>query len=429
MPSRFRASALSRAKAQQVLHLIDAASATTRSALAEATGMHAASLNRLVASLLERGVLTTIEPDTTGRPGRPSERLALHPEAGAIVGLEFGRDHLMGAVLDATGRLVHVAGALPAPAFEGAPSTFEALADSVWRLADTAGAARHHVRAVGVALHDVVTADGGWHTQERTHEPPVDARRELGARLGRLVLLDDVSRAFALAEHRFGAGQGEPDMIYVFIGSHGVGGGAFVNGRMLVSSSGICAEIGHVVVDEGGALCQCGSVGCFETVASHRAVEERFDALVRRGVTTRLAPGARFAAICAAAGDGDKGAYLVLRALGEAMGRALGPTVNLLGAPVVVVGGSLRRAGDAFLEQVASALRHRVVSGLAPRVRVRYASLPPHAGAWGAATLAREAALRQGAFLDEPRPAQAAREEDPQPSTRPPEHPTPLAPS
>ena len=427
MPTRCWPLVHTRAKAQQVLHLVDAASATTRGALAEATGMHAASLNRVVATLLERGVLTTIEPDTTGRPGRPSERLALHPQAGAVVGLEFGRDHLLGAVLDATGRLVHVDEALPAPPFEGAGSTFDALAGTVWRLADTVGAARHRVRAVGVALHDVVTADGGWYTQERTHEPPIDARHELGARLERLVLLDDVSRAFALAEHSFGAGHGEPDMIYVFIGSHGVGGGAFVNGRMLVSSSGICAEIGHVVVDERGALCQCGSVGCFETVASHRAVEERFDALARRGVATRLAPGARFAPICAAAGDGDKGAYLVLRELGEAMGRALGPTVNLLGAPVVVVGGSLRRAGEAFLEQVASALRHRVVSGLAPRVRVRYASLPPHAGAWGAATLAREAALRQGAFLEDPNPALGAREEDRHPGTRPSDRPTPLA--
>lgn len=412
MPLQVRYLAPQRAKELQVVALVEAQGATTRRALAAATGMHAASLNRLVAGLLERGVLRAVEPGATGRPGRPSDRLALHPDAGAVVGLEFGRDRLVGVVLDAAGALVHVSDALPAPPFEGTAVTFDALAATAQHMADRAGLERQRLRAVGMALHDVVTADGAWHTQERLHEPPVDARGELERRLRRRVHLDDVSRAFALAEHRYGAGSGEHDMAYVFIGSHGVGGGLFVNGRMLVSSSGICGELGHVVVDERGALCQCGSVGCLETVASHRALEERFAALQRRGVTTRLPAGARFDAICDAAGAGDKAANLVLRDLAVALGRALGAAVNVVGTPTVVVGGALRRAGEPFLEHLAGTLRSRVVSGLSPRVSVRYARLAPHAGAWGAATLAREAALREGAFLDEPAPALAAIEED-----------------
>ena len=408
MQPQLRFLAPHRAKELQVVAFVEAHGATTRRALADATGMHAASLNRLVAGLLERGVLRAVEPGATGRPGRPSDRLALHPDAGAVVGLEFGRDRLAGVVLDAAGALAHVIETLPAPPFEGTANTFDALAATARHVAERAGVARERLRAVGMALHDVVTADGAWHTQERLHEPPVDAHGELERRLGRRVLLDDVSRAFALAEHRYGAGRGEHDMVYVFIGSHGVGGGLFVNGRMLVSSSGICGELGHIVVDEQGALCQCGNVGCLETVASHRAVEERFAELQRRGVTTRLPCGARFEQICDAAGAGDKAANLVLRDLAEVLGRALGAAVNVVGTPAVVVGGALRRAGEPFLEHLAGALRSRVVSGLAPRVTVRYARLAPHAGAWGAATLAREAALREGAFLDDPRTALTA---------------------
>jgi len=400
MPLRIEVSAPQRAKEMQVVAFLERHGPTTRRALSDATGMHSTRLNRLVAALLERGVLRTVDANSTGRRGRPSDVLALDPSAGALIGLEFGRDRLTGVVLDATGAVVLVADDLDAPPFEGTAATFDALSDTVHQVARRAGVAAARVRATGIALHDVVTAEGGWHTQERLHDPPVDALGELARRLGHLVVVDDVSRAFALAEHRYGGGQGESDMVYVFIGSHGVGGGFFVNGRMVVSSTGICGEIGHVVVDEGGERCQCGSLGCLETVASQRALERHFEALRAAGVATRVAPGARLGAICRAAGAGDKAADLVLADLADALGRALASAVNLLGTPVVVIGGDLRHAAEPFLARVDASLRPRVVSGLVQRLTVRYATLAPHAGAWGTATLARETALREGAFLE-----------------------------
>jgi predicted NBD/HSP70 family sugar kinase len=389
-----------RAKEMQVLALVDEGGALTRRALAEATGLRPANLNRLVAGMIERGVLHDVQADTTGRRGRPSSRVALRPEAGFVVGLEFGREHLTAVAVDAAGQLRHVVETLPAPDFEPSGRTMDALAAAVAETATRAGLRRERIRAVGVALHDVVTADGEWRIAGRSAAAAIDARTELTARLGVPVLVDDVSRAFAEAEFRFGAGMGERDTVYVFLGNHGVGGGAFVNGRMLVSSSGICGELGHVVVQEDGPLCQCGSHGCFETVASHSAALQRFETLAAAGVATSLAPPVRFPDICQAAGAGDKAAYLVLRELGQALGRALGAAVNLLGTPTIIVGGSLRLAGAAFLETVAATLRERVVSELSPALSVRYASLPPHAGAWGVAVEARSAALREGTFLE-----------------------------
>lgn len=389
-----------RAKEVQVMALVDERGATTRRALAEATGLQAASLNRLVAGLVDRGLLEAVDHAGTGRRGRPEGRVAIRPDAAAIVGLEFGRDHVAGVVIDAAGRVRHVDEALSAPPFEVSDATMDALADAAERLRADAGFPPSALRAVGIALHDVVTANGAWRTVETPGGDHYDVRAALTARLRRLVLVDDVSRAFAEAEHRFGAGAGEPDMIYLFIGSHGVGGGIFVNDRLLVSSGGICGEIGHVVVDEDGELCQCGSTGCFETVASHRAIVARFEALAARGVSTALTPPVTFHEICAAAGRGDKGAYLVLRELAEATGRALGATINVVGAPTVIVGGALRAAGSTFLDHVGVTLRARVVSGLSPHVSLRYATLPPHAGALGAAVKAREAALWSGELLE-----------------------------
>lgn len=385
-----------RAKEVQVLELINSGAATTRRALAMATGLRGATLNRIVASLVDRGVLTEVELIGSGRRGRPQARLALRGSNSAIIGLEFGRGRLVGVVLDAAGQIVRQEKSLPAPDFAGTNATMDALSKVVLELLSASGVERTRLAAVGIALHDVVTADGEWRIGGSSEGLRV--QEALENRLGCLVVAEDVSRAFARAEHHHGAGQDEPDMIYLFLGSHGVGGGIFVNDHMLVSSSGICGELGHVMVDENGALCQCGSIGCFETVASHRAVEHRFQAVIDQGVASTLAAPASFTDICRAAGAGDKAAHLVLREVGDAMAIVLASAVNILGAPAIVLGGSLRHAGEQFLDHVVVQLRQRVISGLSAKVSVRFARLPSHAGAWGVAITAHAAALQSGAL-------------------------------
>ena len=387
-----------RVKEQAILVAVSERGAITRQELAERTGIQPSTLNRAVAALIDRNVLITTDSaaSRTGR-GRPSDLLRINPAAGYVVGLEFGREHLTLTAVNACAEIVHTLEDAAPPPFAPEYTSIDALLAAVERFVEQASIKAEMLRAVGVALHDIVTAEGHWLTQASA-TGPLDVRTYVERWLGLPVVVDDVSRAFAEAEHRFGAGVGEPDMIYVFIGSHGVGGGIFVNDGLLQSSKGICGEIGHVVIDEDGELCQCGSRGCLETVASRRAVEARFDELLERGVWSRLSPGASFGDICSAAGEGDKGAYLVLNQLAQHMGRALAPSINLSGAPTVIIGGPVRLAGEAFVQDLAAALRQRVVSGLVPHIKVRYARLPPYAGAWGVAIRALENAVRHGRF-------------------------------
>jgi predicted NBD/HSP70 family sugar kinase len=397
-----------RVKVRAILIAVYEGGAMSRHELVERTGIQQSTLNRAVAALIDRDLLITSDsgPSRTGR-GRPSDLLRINPAAGYVVGLEFGREHLTLTAVDATAQIVHTVEDATPPAFAPEYASIDALLAAVDRFVDEASIEAEKVRAVGVALHDIVTAEGQWLTQASA-SGPLDVRTYLEGRLGLPVVVDDVSRAFAEAEHRFGAGVGEPDMIYVFIGSHGVGGGIFVNDGLLQSSKGICGEIGHVVIDEDGRLCQCGSRGCLETVATRRAVEARFDELLERGVWSRLSPGASFGDICRAAGEGDKGAYLVLNQLAQHMGRALAPGINLSGAPTVIIGGPVNLAGEAFLQDLSAALRQRVVSGLVPHIKVRYARLSSHAGAWGVAIRALEDAMRHGHF-EAPEPQERTR--------------------
>ncbi|NIO72169.1 MAG: ROK family protein, partial [Anaerolineae bacterium] len=65
--------------------------------------------------------------------------------------------------------------------------------------------------------------------------------------LGITTFLENDANAAALGEHRFGAGRGVQDMIYV-TASTGIGGGLILNGQLYSGATGAAGEIGHMTV-------------------------------------------------------------------------------------------------------------------------------------------------------------------------------------
>ncbi|GAA4760218.1 ROK family protein [Novosphingobium ginsenosidimutans] len=97
-------------------------------------------------------------------------------------------------------------------------------------------------------------------------------------RLGCPVGLDTDVTAAALAEYRWGAGQGQPSVLYFTIGT-GVGGGAVIGGKPLAGISH--PEMGHIRLplhpeDVGfGGVCPFHGT-CLEGLASGPAVKARY---------------------------------------------------------------------------------------------------------------------------------------------------------
>ena len=86
--------------------------------------------------------------------------------------------------------------------------------------------------------------------------------------LGFEVHLVNDANAAALGEITWGAGRGRSNIFYITI-STGIGGGAIVDGRLLLGKDGNAAEIGHITIDSLGRLtCGCGSRGHWEAYCS-----------------------------------------------------------------------------------------------------------------------------------------------------------------
>ena len=117
---------------------------------------------------------------------------------------------------------------------------------------------------------------------------PVEVCRLLGDALGLPVCIENNVNAFAVAELLYGAGRKYDNLLLVKWGP-GVGSAIITDGRLYEGRHGKAAELGHFIVERGGALCRCGRRGCLETKVSWQALcrktpflPERFGEAYRR---------------------------------------------------------------------------------------------------------------------------------------------------
>nr|WP_246530706.1 ROK family protein [Streptomyces bathyalis] len=373
---------LRRGHEELVLDLLRKHGRLSRGELGKLSALSRTTLYDIIGGLLATGAVVASAPGQGPRKrGRPVETLTLNPEAGQAIGIDFAR------------RAVHVAAANVAHEIVGSASESHA-GDLSW--VDRTDLAQRLVRsltggtlefgalsAIGVGVVGPVADPGG----ESAHARGVDGLPELlHKRFGAPVLVDNNTRLAALAESVWGAAAGDEDVLYLRL-SHGVGGGLVVGGSLHRGAHGLSGEFGHVTVEGAGARCECGGVGCLETVASVGAVLDSYRAAGGRAEDV--------SALVAALDSGDGTVRDVLRAAGSQVGRVLAAVCNAVGPGVIVIGGELAAAGAALTGPVEEALSAHVLPLSRHRLEVRRATLGEVGGALGGIGLV----LRESSLL------------------------------
>jgi glucokinase len=172
----------------------------------------------------------------------------------------------------------------------------------------------------------------------------------------------------------------------------GIGAGLVIDG-LIERGRGFLGEVGHLRLDPRGPECGCGQSGCWEAVASGKALDR---------AARRLAaddPGGGVAAIAgseeatgthltAAATAGDAAAVAALEEVASRFGAGLAGLVAVLDPDVIVVGGGVGVIGDLFLEPARRAAMSALSSGHVRRpTPIVAAHFGPDAGLVGAGLL------------------------------------------
>ena len=207
----------------------------------------------------------------------------------------------------------------------------------------------------------------------------VDLARRARERYGLPVGIENDGGAAALAEWRRGAGRGTSNLVMLTLGT-GVGGGIVLDGKLFRG----WAELGHVVVQEGGPPCTCGGSGHLEVLASGHAAN--------RVARELFGPSADAHALIGRARAGDEEASTALAAIGASLGAAVGSLVNVFDPDVTVVGGGFgAAAGDLLLRPALESARREAVPPADETLRIVPAELGADAGLAGAGLVGFEA--------------------------------------
>lgn len=78
------------------------------------------------------------------------------------------------------------------------------------------------------------------------------------------------AKCAALSENTYGCLKGYNRSIFLTLGT-GIGGAIIINNKLLDTGDLPGCEIGHMVIEKNGLLCNCGRKGCFEKYASMKA--------------------------------------------------------------------------------------------------------------------------------------------------------------
>ena len=169
--------------------------------------------------------------------------------------------------------------------------------------------------------------------------------------------LENDANAGAVAEHRFGAGQGCRNMVFLTMGT-GLGAGIIADGHLYHGTNDFAGEIGHVRLTRSGPVGyhKAGSVEGWASGGGMAQVAlKAVEAARRRKEPTLLAEilqrGKTLTAreVALAARKGDATAILILRSTGKRLGAVLAILVDILNPERIVIGGLAMRLGETLL--------------------------------------------------------------------------------
>ena len=256
----------------ELLEVIRAGAAGTRTELVDVTGLSRSTVMQRLGALLAAGLVIEGPEAAPSSGGRRPAALRFNERAGVVLAADLGaptaawRCATWPASRWPSARSRSASPTVPRPCWRGSarrsPRCWTrpaARARTCWPPASASRA--RSTSATGRPVSPTMMP--GWDAY-----PVAD---DLAARFGAPVLVDRDVNAMALGEHRRNL-RSVAHLVFVKIAT-GIGAGIVADGELLRGHLGRAGDIGHIrAITPSDALCTCGNRGCVGAVASGRAI-------------------------------------------------------------------------------------------------------------------------------------------------------------
>lgn len=179
--------------------------------------------------------------------------------------------------------------------------------------------------------------------------------------------LQNDANACAVAEWKFGAGQGTNNMVFFTFGT-GLGAGLILDGKLYAGTNDNAGEAGHIRLAKKGPV-GFGGAGSFEGFCSGGGITRLAKIMAARckklpeciekmggmdEITTKKLAQAAF--------DGDKFAKRVFAKSGEMLGKGLSIIVDILNPEKIVIGGVYMRSSALLIPSMQRVLKAQALN-------------------------------------------------------------------
>jgi len=194
------------------------------------------------------------------------------------------------------------------------------------------------------------------------------------------VSLTNDANAAAIGEMKFGNAKNFKDFIMITLGT-GVGSGVVVNGNLVIGHDGFAGELGHIIIEPEGRLCNCGRHGCIEEYVSKRGIIQTAVQLLKEGklqskfynfLESEINP----KILAEAANAGDELAIEVYRKTGTWLGFQMSNAVAFTSPEAIVFFGGIAQAGDVLMNPLKESLEANLLKIYKNKVQVLLSALP-----------------------------------------------------
>lgn len=350
-----------------ILNQLRTGSPLSRADLAAITGLNKTTVSSLVEELLLHDFVREIGPNASAG-GRPAVLLELNPDAGCIIGVEIGVGYLNVVLADFRAS-IRWRRQVSFPVSLDQRHVMSRLVTLLRQAVRQSQRMGTRLLGMGISLTglvDVASGTGIFSPNLGWRNVPV--RQLLSAKFDVPIFVDNDANAAALAERYMGAAQSVDNFVYV-VANVGIGVGIVLGGQVFHGATGYAGEAGHVTLDPNGPLCHCGNRGCWERLASQRALIQRVQKAIQAGQSSSISAmsegsnGLSLQIVLEAARQGDAVVRRALEETGEYLGIGIANLINTFNPDLVAFGGMLSLAEEFLAPVIQRAVSQRAMSG------------------------------------------------------------------
>ena len=302
------------------------------------------------------------------------------------IGVDFGGTSVKPAVVR-DGVILERGNVIPTRQDGNSTALIGSIVDEINRLKG-----RHpDVGAVGFGLPGIINAAEGMVLNLTNVEGwrNIPLRSIVSRDTALLTNLENDAKAMAYAEWKHGAGEGDPNVVCVTLGT-GIGGGLILNGRLYRGSTMVAGEIGQMSIDYRGNDFVYGNKGALESYVGIWHISQRAKEIYAAASKSLSNEQAEPEKLSEAADAGDPLALELWSEIGLKLGVGLSNVIWLLNPHRIVIGGGVAKAGERLFNKITNTIRERTEKTFWEKLQIVPATLGNDAGIIGAATRALE---------------------------------------